>query len=146
MEGGVNLLSQQSWIQMMMTAIDAPGLFLHKAIPPHQLLEGSVQLSRHNNRYKRRSMASSQRFLLSSEERKESVHFRERKQGNGHTPSPGPFPSAPVVDKQQELKGGGGAHMCFWALAFNCFFNSPLTIFSRVREHWVQHAAVMERN
>jgi hypothetical protein len=32
----------------MMTAMDAHGRLLHKAIPPHQLLIGRVQLSQHN--------------------------------------------------------------------------------------------------
>lgn len=40
--------TQQSQIQMMMTAMDAPGWFLHKAIPPHQPLRGRVQPSQHN--------------------------------------------------------------------------------------------------
>lgn len=40
--------TQQSRIQMMMTAMDAPGWFLHKAIPPHQPLGGRVQPSQHN--------------------------------------------------------------------------------------------------
>lgn len=46
--GGLNVHTQQSWIQMMMTAMDAPGWFLHKAIPPHQSLGGRVQSSQHN--------------------------------------------------------------------------------------------------
>lgn len=45
---GPKLQIQHSWIQMMMTAMDAPGWFFHKAIPPHQLLRGRVQLSQHN--------------------------------------------------------------------------------------------------
>lgn len=45
---GPKLQIQQSWIQMMMTAMDAPGWFLHEAIPPHQLLRGRVQPSQHN--------------------------------------------------------------------------------------------------
>lgn len=45
---GQKLRTQQSWIQMMMTAMDAPGWFLHKAIPPHQLLRGRVRPSQHN--------------------------------------------------------------------------------------------------
>lgn len=45
---GPKLQIQQSRIQMMMTAMDAPGWFLHKAIPPHQPLRGRVQPSQHN--------------------------------------------------------------------------------------------------
>lgn len=45
---GPNVQIQQSQIQMMMTAMDAPGWFLHKAIPPHQPLRGRVQPSQHN--------------------------------------------------------------------------------------------------
>lgn len=39
---------QQSGIQMMMTGIDAPGWFFHKAIPPHHFLGGGVPLSQHS--------------------------------------------------------------------------------------------------
>lgn len=46
--GGLDVHTQQSRIQMMMTAMDAPGWFLHKAIPPHQPLGGRVQPSQHN--------------------------------------------------------------------------------------------------
>lgn len=39
---------QQPGIQMTMTGIDAPSWFFHKAIPPHQLLGGRVELCQHN--------------------------------------------------------------------------------------------------
>lgn len=55
---------QQSGIQMMMTGIDAPGWFFHKAIPPHHFLGGGVLLSQHSRDKKCRCVASSECFTF----------------------------------------------------------------------------------
>lgn len=96
---------------MMMTAIDAPGLFLHKAIPPHQLLEGRVQLSQHNTDTNVAIWLLLSTFFSPRRSKRRvciSERAKERKHKNRHTPSPCSFPSAPVAYQQQELKGGGG--------------------------------------
>lgn len=45
---GLQVRTQQCWIQMIREAMDTPNCFLHKAIPSHQPLRGRVLLSQHN--------------------------------------------------------------------------------------------------
>lgn len=149
-------IQQHSWIQMMMTAMDAPGWLLHKAIPPHQSLRGRVQPSQHNRDknvavWPLRCASLLHSFPRSKGElriykkdggcrnRRQRQRKREQRGYPCRTHLLCLYSSADFVAHKH-----GGAHLQFWVLtnAFQCKLHlmSFNNIFTKVLS---QHMAVM---